>query len=171
MDAWQNAIGNWNSDRFQEMAIPTASGWHCYVIVFDAGLVSMYWDGKPVGTFPQQINIVSGLTTQIGSSAPTTTAEGWVGDLDEVAFYSTALGADTIWNHFLAMVGPESAPTLSYSLAGTQLTLSWPTDVVGYTLEYAQSLPASSWAPVSGVVNNRVTVDASAGNRFFRLIK
>jgi hypothetical protein len=171
MDAWQNAIGNWNSDRFQEMAIPIGTGWHHYVIVFDAGLVSMYWDGKPVGTFPQQINIVSGLTTQIGSSSPTTTTEGWIGDVDEVAFYSAALGADAIWNHFLAMVGPESAPTLSYSLAGKQLTLSWPTEVVGYALEYAEILPATSWLPVSGVVNNRVTVDASSGKRFFRLSK
>jgi hypothetical protein len=171
MDPWQNAMGNWNGDRFQEMAIPSANGWHHYVIVFDAGLVSMYWDGQPVGTFPQPINISSGLTTQIGSSAPTTTTEGWMGDLDEVAFYSTTLSADAIWNHFLAMVGTESAPTLSYSLTGKQLTLSWPADVVGYTLEYAEVLPATSWLPVSGVVNNQVTVDASTGKRFFRLRK
>ena len=89
-----------------------------------------------------------------------------MGDLDEVAFYNTALGADTIWNHFLAMVGP---PTLSCSLAGTQITLSWPADVIGYTLEYAESLSATSWTPVSGVVNNQVTVDASVGMRYFRL--
>ena len=66
-------------------------------------------------------------------------------------FTARALGADAIWNHYLAMVGP---PSLSYSLVGTQLTLSWPADVTGYTLEYAESLPAISWTPVSGVVNN-----------------
>ena len=168
MERGQGSIGNWNNDRFQTMAIPSASGWHHYAIVFDTGLVSMYWDGKPLGTFPQAINFVSAKTTQIGSAAPTTTDSGWMGDLDEVAFYSAPLGADTIWNHFLAMVG-SPPPTLSYSRAGTQLTLFWPADVVGFTLEYAENLPAASWTPVSGVANNQVTVDASVGKRFFRL--
>jgi Concanavalin A-like lectin/glucanases superfamily/Immunoglobulin domain len=171
MTEGKNAIGNWNGDRFQTMTIPTASGWHHYAIVFNTGHVAMYWDGRPIGTFAQAINFSSGKTTQIGSSAPTTTGEGWVGGLDEVAFYSTALGPDAIWNHFLAMVGPDTAPKLSYSLAGKQLTLFWPTDVTGFTLEYAVSLPAASWTPVSGVVNNQVTVDASSGMRFFRLRK
>jgi Concanavalin A-like lectin/glucanases superfamily len=168
MDQWQNAMGNWNNDRFQEMSIPNAAGWHYYAIVFDQSLVTMYWDGKPLGTFPQPINLFSGLTTQIGSSAPTTTAEGWMGGLDEIALYGTALDAGTIWNHFLAMVGP---PSLSYAPAGTQLTLYWPLDVTGYTLEYAESLPATSWTPVTGVVSNRVTLAASLGQRFFRLSK
>ena len=171
MSAWKNAIGNWNNDRFQTMSIPGANGWHHYAIVFNTGHVSMYWDGQPLGTFAQVIDRFTGLTTQIGSAAPTTTDSGWMGGLDEVAFYSTALGPDTIWNHFLAMVGPQSAPTLSYSLAGKQLTLFWPADVVGFTLEYAASLPATSWTSVGGVVNNQVTVDASSGMRFFRLRK
>ena len=171
MSAWKNAIGNWNNDRFQTMSIPSANGWHHYAIVFNTGHVSMYWDGQPLGTFAQVIDLFTGLTTQIGSAAPTTTDSGWMGGLDEVAFYSTALGPDTIWNHFLAMVGPQSAPTLSYSLAGKQLTLFWPADMVGFTLEYAASLPATSWTSVGGVVNNQVTVDASSGMRFFRLRK
>jgi len=66
------------------------------------------------------------------------------------------------------MVGP---PSLSYSLAGNQLTLSWPADVTGFTLEYAESLPSTSWTPQSGVVNNQVTVDVGSGRRFFRLRK
>ena len=171
MDRWQNAIGNWNNDRFQEMSIPGTTGWHHYAIVFNTGHVSMYWDGQPLGTFAQAINLFTGLTTQIGSAAPTNTDSGWMGSLDEVAFYSAALGPDTIWNHFLAMVGPESSPTLSYSLAGKQLTLFWPADVVGFTLEYAVGLPATSWMSASGVTNNQVTVDASSGMRFFRLRK
>ena len=128
----------------------------------------MYWDGKPQGTLYQYINSYLAKTTQIGSSYPTTTTEGWIGGLDEVAFYNAALGADSIWNHYLAMVGP---PSLSYSLNGKQLTLSWPADVTGYTLEYADNLLATSWTAVGGVVNNQVTVDASAGTRFFRLRK
>jgi hypothetical protein len=165
MGAWKNTMLNFSSGA-QSLSISGDSGWHHYAIVFDAGTVSMYWDGKSRGSFEQNINSYLAKTTQIGSSAPTTTTEGWMGDLDEVAFYNTALGADTIWNHFLAMVGP---PTLSCSLAGTQITLSWPADVIGYTLEYAESLSAISWTPVSGVVNNQVSVDASVGMRYFRL--
>jgi hypothetical protein len=165
MSAWKTEIGNFSSG-YQSLTIGSDNGWHHYAIVFDAGTVSMYWDGRFRGSFNQPINSFLAKTTQIGSSAPTTTTEGWMGGLDEVAFYGTALGADTIGNHFLAMVGP---PSLSYSIAGTQLTLSWPAEVTGYTLESAPTLTTTSWTPVPGVVNNQVTVDASVGVQFFRL--
>ncbi len=167
MSRWKTEIVNFSSGA-QSLAINSDNGWHHYAIVFEDSAVSMYWDGKPQGIFYQTINSFLAKTTQIGSSAPTTTTEGWMGGLDEVAFYSDALGAETIWNHYVAMVGP---PSLSYSLAGTQLTLSWPADVTGFILEFADSLPATSWTPVGGVVNNQVTVDASSGKRFFRLRK
>jgi hypothetical protein len=134
--------------------------------------VTMYWDGKPRGTFNQTINSGLGKTTQIGSSAPTTTAEGWIGDLDEIAFYSDALSAGQISDHYRAMIAPTpTVPSLSFSLAGTQLTLSWPADVSGYTLESSSDIAADQWLPVEGVVNNQVTVDASVGTQFFRLVK
>jgi hypothetical protein len=167
MSRWKTEIVNFSSGA-QSLPINSDSAWHHYAIVFDDGAVSMYWDGQPRGSFFQSINSFLAKTTQLGSSAPTTTTEGWMGGLDEVAFYSDALGAEAIWNHYLAMVGP---PSLSYSLAGTQLTLSWPADATGFILESAPSLPATTWTPVSGVVNNQVTVDASVGMRFFRLRK
>lgn len=169
MSRWKSEIGNWNNDRFQTLSIRDVVGWHHYAIVFNGGLVAMYWDGKPLGTFAQAINFFSAKTTQIGSIAPTTTTDGWMGGLDEVAFYNTALGADTLWNHFLAMVGSDSAPTLSFSLIGNQLTLFWPAEAVGFILESTETLTAPSWVAVSGVVDNQVTVDTSGGGRFFRL--
>jgi hypothetical protein len=167
MSRWKTEILNFSSAA-QSLVINSDNSWHHYAIVFDDGTVSMYWDGKPRGSLFQTINSFLAKTTQIGSSAPTTTSEGWMGGLDEVAFYSDALGPGSIWNHYLAMVGP---PSLSYSLAGTQLTLSWPADATGFVLESAASLPGASWLPVGGVVNNQVTVDASVGVRFFRLRK
>jgi hypothetical protein len=169
MSRWKTEIGNWNNDRFQTMAIPNANGWHHYAVVFGAGKVWMYWDGKPLGSFAQAINFVQGKTTQIGSTTPTVTTDGWMGGVDEVAFYNATLGPETIWNHFLAMVGPESAPKLKFSLSGKELTLSWPTEAVGLTLEYAESLPAAAWTAVSGVVNNQVTVNTASGMRLYRL--
>jgi len=164
---WKTDMGNFSS-AFQSLPIGIDSAWHHYAVVFNAGEIDIYLDGKLQGTLFQNINSLLAQTTQIGSSTPTTTSEGWIGGLDEVAFYSDELGADAIWNHYLAMVGP---PSLSFSRVGTQLTLFWPLDVTGYTLEYTDQLPGISWTAVSGVVSNRVTVDASVGNRFFRLRK
>ncbi len=173
MGAWKNLIGNWNNDRFETLSIPNSSGWHHCAIVFNAGSVMMYWDGKPIGTILQSINIFTARTTQIGSSAPTTTKEGWMGGLDEVALYSAALDDATIWNHFLAMVGPDTTvpPTITISRSGNQVTLTWPASAAGFALEYSDALAGTAWLPVSGVTGNSVTVDASAGNRFYRLKK
>ncbi|HEU5125834.1 MAG TPA: LamG-like jellyroll fold domain-containing protein [Verrucomicrobiae bacterium] len=168
---WKVEIGNFSSS-FQTAPIFSDNGWHHYAIVFDDGTVTMYWDGKPRGTFNQTINSGLGKPTQIGSSAPTTTAEGWIGNLDEIAFYSDALSAGQIWDHYRAMIAPAATvPSLSFSLAGSQLTLSWPADVSGYTLESSTDLASGQWLPVEGVVNNQVTVDASVGTQFFRLVK
>lgn len=171
MERWKGVIGNWNGQRFQTLGFSGSSGWHHYAVTFGGGKVAMYWDGKPMGTNVQSIEFSSGKTTQIGSGSPVTTSEGWMGGLDEVAFYGTALGAETIWSHFLAMVGPDVAPKLSYSLTGKQLTISWPSGVSGYTLESSENLSNPTWVAVPGVVNNQVTVDASSGMKFYRLRK
>lgn len=171
MDRWKNVIGNWNGDRFQTLPISPANGWHHYAVSFSGGKVAMFWDGKPIGTNTQSIAFSSGKPTQIGSSAPLTTGEGWMGDLDEVAFYGSALGPETIWKHYLAMVSSDTAPKLSYSMNGKQLTLTWPATATGFTLESSDDLSGNSWTAVGGVVNNQVTVDASLGKRFYRLRK
>jgi hypothetical protein len=65
----------------------------------------------------------------------------------------------------------QTAPpvVLNYSLSGTSLTLFWNASLTNYVLETATQLPATSWTPVPGVVNNSVTVNASTGMGFFRL--
>ena len=171
MERGKASVGNWNGGRFQTAPVVNANGWHHYAVAFGAGKVSMFWDGLLMGTFPQAINLNSGKTTQIGSSAPTSTAEGWIGGLDEVAFYSATLSAETIAQHFLAMVGPASAPKLSYQFSGNQLTLWWPADALGFSLESCGNLPAGAWSPVSGVVNNQVTVPMTTERQFYRLRK
>jgi hypothetical protein len=60
---------------------------------------------------------------------------------------------------------------LNYSLSGTSLTLFWDAGITGYVLESTAQLPATSWTPVPGVVNNSVMVSAATGSRFFRLHK
>jgi hypothetical protein len=172
MERWKNLIGNWNGDRFQTVAISGANGWHHYAITFAGGKVHMYWDGLPIGMLIQDISFSSGRTTQLGSVAPGATTDGWMGNLDEVAFYSGALSAEKIWSHYLAMVAPEApAPAIGFALSGKQLTLSWPAEVSGFTLQWSPDLTPGSWTAVEGVSNNQVTVDVSSGRKFYRLVK
>ena len=165
----RDGIGNWNGSHFQSLGLSNTGGWHHYAVAFGAGLVSMYWDGQALGTFAQPIGLSTELTTQIGSSAADPTAEGWIGAIDEVAFYRATLSSDTIYNHFLAMVGSGQLPTISFSRSGDQLSLSWPLAATGFILESTDGFLAPSWTPVPGVVSNQVTVAISSGNRFYRL--
>jgi hypothetical protein len=171
MSRWRNSIGCWNGSHFQALGLGNTSGWHHYAVAFGNGGVTMFWDGVSLGTFGQAIALTTGLTTQIGSSSASSTAEGWIGGLDEVAFYLATLGPDTIRSHFLAMVTAPPPPSITWSRAGNQLTLSWPVDVSGFTLESTDKLPATAWTPVPGVLNNQVTVTLSTENRFYRLRK
>jgi hypothetical protein len=58
------------------------------------------------------------------------------------------------------------AQTLPGSLA-----ISWPASFTGFVLLGNDVLPGSVWTPVSGVVNNSVTVELNGAARFYRLAK
>jgi hypothetical protein len=79
-----------------------------------------------------------------------------------------ALGGPSATGIPLLISVPEP-PTLSIKRSGTLVTISWPLDATGYTLESTGTLPAQTWATVSGVVNNSVTVAATGGAQYFRL--
>ena len=71
----------------------------------------------------------------------------------------------------LYSIAPAATPSLSASLSGNQLTISWPINATGFTLEGTGSLTTPAWGAIGGVVNNSVTVPVGTGNRFFRLRK
>ena len=61
---------------------------------------------------------------------------------------------------------------LSATLVKGNLALAWDPSATGFTLETTGSLtPPVSWAAVSGVVNNQVTVLLQGSTRFYRLRK
>ena len=62
-----------------------------------------------------------------------------------------------------------SPVVLNYSVSGSSLTLSWDPSITSYTLESSAQLPATTWTPVSGVVDNSVTVNCSSGVNFYQL--
>ncbi len=174
LEAGKSAGGLWNGSTYQPLPLAgTGTRWHHLAAVFDRtggnSTFTLYWDGSPVSTTLQGLGSAPESPTELGSSSPDGQEE-WIGALDEVAFYSDPLPAATVLSHYQALLGgPTELPAIQFSLTGKQLTLSWPAGVVGFTLESATALPAAAWSPVSGVVNNQVTVDVSAGTLFYRL--
>ncbi|MBM3881959.1 MAG: hypothetical protein FJ387_19930 [Verrucomicrobia bacterium] len=152
------------------LLVPAGTTLHLLAVVFNGAQSAFYWNGQLVANFDATIFGGSPESpTQLGSAAPIGQLR-WVGALDEVAFYSTPLNADTVRRHYEALVGaPPAPPTLAVVRVGNQVTISWPTEVAGLILESADQLPAASWTAVSGVVGNRVTVSSATGTRFYRL--
>ena len=72
-------------------------------------------------------------------------------------------------------IEPTMEPQLRVSRVGsTAARITWPTNFTGFTLEYATSLPASTWIAVTNSVSTvgttyAVTVDTDAAFRAFRL--
>ena len=69
----------------------------------------------------------------------------------------------------LAVPPPATPPALTLARSGANLTISWPPEATGYTLESANSLPTTSWTPVPGVTGNTATIAPSGAAGFYRL--
>jgi len=82
-----------------------------------------------------------------------------------------SIGLFSIWELQVSAQGSTNTlPSLAVARSAQGVTLSWPAETTGFTLESADALPATVWTPVVGVDNNSVTVQP-AGSRFFRLRK
>ncbi len=67
------------------------------------------------------------------------------------------------------VAAPPAPPSLAITRANNAVTLGWPSDVSGFTLESSPSAGGAAWTPVAGVTGNSVTVPASGAAQFFRL--
>jgi hypothetical protein len=70
----------------------------------------------------------------------------------------------------------SSRPKLAVSRSGNNVVLSWPVASEGYVLESSTAVTGAAWtvvagAPVVAAGQNTVTVDASAGAKYYRLKK
>jgi hypothetical protein len=97
---------------------------------------------------------------------------------DEFRIYSGPMTPAQIAASYAAGPNPVVAePTLTISVSGNAITLSWPTTATGYTPHASAVLGAgASWAPVAGAIttsggNYQVTVPISGNAQFFRLQK
>jgi hypothetical protein len=64
-----------------------------------------------------------------------------------------------------------NAPQLTIIPSGANVVLSWPSSIVGWTLQTNNNLATGTWGNYTGpVVNNTVTNTPLTGNMFFRLL-
>jgi hypothetical protein len=167
-----NNVYVWGSNRDTPSSVTYPSGrWAMVTITHDGsnGGTTLYLDGQIIGQNSQpRVDIAEG-EYQI-SLAPTSNWNVDVGgDFDEFTVWNGVLNSAQLQQ--LLSVGVVTAPKLSISLQGSSVTISWPPDVTGFTLEGADSLPASTWTPVPGVQNNTVTITVDGKDQFFRLRK
>ena len=80
----------------------------------------------------------------------------------------TALGAPDGNPLPLAIVA-KAAPALTITTSGGNVTISWPADAAGYTLESSAAVSPTTWGAVAGVTGNSVTLPVSSATQFFRL--
>jgi hypothetical protein len=77
---------------------------------------------------------------------------------------------------FSISLPPVDVPSLTMVISGTNASLSWPTNVTGFTLQSTTDLASGAWTavptppvPVNG--QNTVSDPLSGMQRFYRLIK
>jgi hypothetical protein len=150
--------------------------WHHLAGIYDAGTLSIYWNGSLAGTAalagtlrnggPSPDRVLIGGTRDGSNSS-----FNWRGDIDEVAIYNRALSADRIYAHYQAGL---PLPLLSIGAPGVVTWPAYPADVI---LQVTDSLGAPvAWQTDNSVRQEedgffRITVPFTGTNRFYRLKK
>ena len=109
-----------------------------------------------------------------GNVAPSPTTSIQAGGVSARYVMLQALALTSPHAHFSIwelQVDAIPLPTLTIERSGAAVVIRWPAESSGFQLEETDRLPATTWTPVSGVVNNSVTVDLGPGEKFFRLRK
>ncbi len=153
MTSDKRAVGMWNGMTYQPFPMPDAgANWHALAVVWDSGNFSLYWDGVLLGTIAQPLGS-SPATVQLGSSSGLSTTEGWIGMLDEVAFYGEALPAASVQAHYAAFLGNAPPLITVQPVGGT----SYPGRPLQLTVWAAGAQLSYQWykngSPISGATN------------------
>ncbi|HTV41028.1 MAG TPA: LamG-like jellyroll fold domain-containing protein [Candidatus Sulfotelmatobacter sp.] len=180
---------------------PAVGQWYHVVGVFDGanGAVHLYTNGVDAADttgFASGLGVLTTTTTNtllpqtalvsIGARTSTEAVANYDlnfnGNIQDVALYNYALSPQQVLTHYLASQGIvfSIAPTnitASYSSSSSSLTLSWPANHTGWTLQ-AQTNGLSvgistNWVNVSGSAGaNQVVipVNMTNGTVFYRLI-
>ncbi|HEY3857093.1 MAG TPA: NF038122 family metalloprotease [Verrucomicrobiae bacterium] len=69
-----------------------------------------------------------------------------------------------------AKATPPPVPIISFVGSGTQLTLSWPTNAIGYSLQQSSSLMPGSWVAAATGAQNPAVISIADSQEFYRLV-
>jgi hypothetical protein len=152
------------------------------VAVFNppGGYVAIYTNGVLMGSSSITISMAGVVAVLNKVGADNWPDPGMQGSVDELRIYNGVLEPDNVQMDYAA--GPNQLPapkvTLSASVSQGALTLSWPGNATGLTLQSRSSLSSGSWttvtSPTAQLVNGKWQVTplpASGLTQFFRLVK
>lgn len=165
--------------------------WHQVVAVNTTNVVSIYVDGvldtngTPAGITPTSVIPGNPGHVMIGSDPsytnnPAGVGRQFAGQVCEAAFFDQAMTATQVQSLYrLAVTGSTVNPNpteLQSSVAGGQLTLSWPADHIGWTLQSQTNNAgvgiSANWVDVpNSTSTNQVVIPLSPANGsvFYRL--
>ncbi len=162
----------------------TTNVWHQLAVTLNGNKGILYVDGIPVGTN----SAMTLRPSSLGSTANNYLGKSqWAdpyldGQFDEFRIYSVALASAEIAATYA--LGPDqllstNRPVAGLSLAGTNLTLSWPVASANFSLQSSTNLAPANWTTISSLVPQiiggqwQVTLPTPGGTNsmFYRLAK
>jgi len=131
--------GGGGDDRlFKAPFVITNGGWHHIAATYDGTTVTVYVDGRNLGsqTYGGALNTVPDANGLIVGNDVWTTFHGWnhfIGNLDDVAIYPTALSAAQVQAHFAASgnARPGVPTSLTATAGANQVSVSWAAPATG----------------------------------------
>ncbi len=172
-DNWHQAV-----DVYTPASNPNLTGTNALYVdgLLDTSVSTVSTNGIGPGS---PLDVMIGADPQYTNS-PAGVGEQFAGQVCEVALFNNALSAGQVQQLYNATVPVtvNTNPTnIVFSVTGNQLTLSWPADHLGWTLE-AQTNRLSvgistNWVPVSGsasVTNLVIPINLTNGSVFYRLM-
>jgi len=167
----QVGVVTWGDDKYFSAPYSLTNGqWHQIVASYDGTTVIVYVDGQSIG----QSTFSSGLGTQSNGSGFVVGKDSWaccesfVGTLDEVSVFGSALSSSRVLAHFSASGNARpAAPTAVTATAGaSQATVSWtvPAGTVTWNLVTAtQGTQKNQQAVAGGATNSAVISGLTPG--------
>ena len=123
----------------------TAGVWHHLVGTFDGSIKRLFVDGVLVGMNAAPITVAPNLEQHIniGAGANETGAGNYFvfGSVDEVAFYTNALGYDRILQHYVTASGANPAPVAPAFVTQPQGVTNYEGSTVTLTASITGGLP------------------------------
>lgn len=145
------------------------------------GMVNLSWSPAPTATSynVKRSTLSGGSYTTIAPGITTTTySDKQVTNFTTYYYVVSALNAagespNSSEVSGTPVLSPSLMPTnIVFQFLGNQLTLSWPTDHLGWRLQYETNLTDSNWITVpnsTNIISTNITVNPTNGSLFFRM--